>query len=153
MQPLFEDIMQRFEGLFADFKKAISGLSVEALDWVPGPEMNSLGVLAVHVAGATRYWASDMTGGVGVPRSRSDEFAAQGADVAHLAELLDDCLADVKIALDRLTPDDLTRSVASEPHGGRTFRVSWSLLHALEHLALHVGHAQITRQLIDQRQG
>ncbi|NIU62141.1 MAG: DUF664 domain-containing protein, partial [Gammaproteobacteria bacterium] len=38
------------------------------------------------------------------------------------------------------------------PHpDGREFRVSWSLLHALDHVAQHTGHVQITRQLWDQR--
>jgi hypothetical protein len=28
---------------------------------------------------------------------------------------------------------------------------AWALLHALEHVGLHLGHAQITRQLWDQK--
>jgi hypothetical protein len=30
---------------------------------------------------------------------------------------------------------------------------AWALLHALEHLREHVGHAQLTRQLMDERSG
>ena len=35
--------------LHADIEKVMENLPVEALDWVPGPEMNSIAVLVVHL--------------------------------------------------------------------------------------------------------
>lgn len=149
MHALFEDIVERLDDLFNEMKKAIKGLPLAALDWVPGDDMNSLGLLVVHTCGATRYWAIAMSAEQPVERSREAEFQSQGNDEATLVALLDSTLADVRAALETLTLDSLVREVVSEPHRGRSFRVSWSLMHTLEHAAQHVGHAQITRQMWD----
>ena len=39
------EYLDRLEALHAGLEEAIAGLPVEALDWVPGPGMNSLAVL------------------------------------------------------------------------------------------------------------
>ncbi|MFW5748462.1 MAG: DUF664 domain-containing protein [Chloroflexota bacterium] len=150
MQSLFRDYVERFETFVKDFKKTIAGLTVEALDWVPGPEMNSLTVLVVHTMGAARFWIGDMGLGDLSERDRAAEFQAKGYTEVELVALLDDTFAYVAQALARLTYDDLMLTRQSPIHQ-REYSVSWSLLHALEHTALHIGHAQITRQLWDQR--
>ena len=48
--------------------------------------------------------------------------------------------------LDGLSLEEL-EELRISPRDGRQFTVGWSLAHALEHTAIHVGHAQITRQL------
>nr|MBC8492461.1 DUF1572 family protein [Chloroflexota bacterium] len=52
MLSILEDYWERLQALHADIERTIAGLPQAALDWAPGPEMNSLAVLAVHVAGA-----------------------------------------------------------------------------------------------------
>ena len=151
MHTLFADFLQRLDILFNDMNKAIEGLPVAALDWVPGDDMNSLCVLVVHTCGAMRYWIGDM--GVNDPsgRIRDNEFNVSGLTADELRARIAESLAYAQKALNDLTLDDLSKSIPSPNHQGREFIVSWSLLHALEHTALHVGHAQITRQLWDQR--
>ena len=150
MQPFFQDYLDRLQELHADITGAIEGLPEAALDWVPGPGMNSLGVLAVHVAGAERYWIGDVVAGDPSGRDRGSEFRAQGLDAATLKKRLADALAHSRGVLDRLSLGDLERPCIS-PRDGRQFTVGWSLAHALEHTAIHVGHAQITRQLWEQK--
>ena len=82
MLPELEDYYQRLSGLHDGLKQAIAGLSAEALDWVPGPDMNSLRVLMVHTAGAERYWIGDMAGQQPSGRDRDAEFRARGLDEA-----------------------------------------------------------------------
>ena len=151
MLKLFEDYLERLERLHRDLEEAIAGLSVEALDWVPGPDMNSLCVLIVHLTGAERYWIGEMVGEIPANRDRPSEFRAHGLDEAALKQCLAESRAVARTALEKTSLDDLD-TVRTSPLQERTFTKGNALLHALEHTGLHTGHAQITRQLWDQKQ-
>ncbi|MBI1880044.1 MAG: DUF664 domain-containing protein, partial [Chloroflexi bacterium] len=84
MLPIFEAYLDRLEELHDDMRQAITGLPPAALDWSPGPEMNSLGVLATHVAGSERYWVGEVAGGNPANRDRPTEFRTHGLDEATL---------------------------------------------------------------------
>ncbi|MEM7115933.1 MAG: DinB family protein [Chloroflexota bacterium] len=146
MEPFFEDFVQRLEDLHGMASDAIQSLSVEALDWVPGPDMNSLAVLVVHTCQAERYWVSVMGGGESVPRTRSEEFEAKGLTAVQLQAQLDNTLSQSRNTLSKLTLADLATNHKSPMHN-RDFAVSWSLLHALDHTAEHAGQMAMTRQL------
>ncbi|MBI1282254.1 MAG: DUF664 domain-containing protein [Anaerolineaceae bacterium] len=156
MHRFFEDYVDRLTSLHNDYKKAIDGLNVEALDWVPGAEMNSLCVMIVHMTAVERYLVGDMAAHINSNRVRVAEFQAKGLDEATLTKRMDDALAFVKDTVTNFTLEDLT-AVREIPAGGNrpatlleTLTVGWALEHALSHTALHLGHAQITRQLWDQ---
>jgi len=151
MQAVFEDYLDRLQVLHASMADAIDGLPKEALDWVAGSDMNSLGVLVVHVTGSERYWIGDVVGRDPSGRDREAEFRARGWDGERLRERLADTLAHSRGVLETLTVDDL-EGLRTSPRDERELRVAWSLAHALEHSALHLGHMQICRQLWDQRQ-
>jgi len=158
MQRFFEDYLDRLSSLHNDYKKAISGLSVEALDWVPGPEMNTLCVMVVHMTAVERYLVGDMAAHISSNRVRATEFQAKGLDEATLINRLDESLAFVRDTVANFTLEDLS-AVREIPAGGNkpataleTLTVGWALMHALSHTGLHLGHAQITRQLWDQHQ-
>jgi hypothetical protein len=53
-------------------------------------------------------------------------------------------------SLARLSNLDL-ELVRRSPRNDKTFTVGWCLAHALEHTSLHVGHIQVTRQLLEQK--
>ncbi len=153
----FEDYGDRLSSLHNDYKKAIGGLSVEALDWVPGADMNSLCVMIVHTTAVERYLIGDMAALIPSNRVRASEFQATGLDEAALVNRLDDTLAFVVETVSNFTLEDLG-SIRQIPAGGNkpataleTLTVGWALMHALSHTALHLGHAQITRQLWDQQ--
>ncbi len=152
MQAFFSDYLHRLKELINDFEKALSGVPQEGLDWVPGHQMNSLCVLAVHSAEATRYWVSVAIGNP-TTRNRPAEFEASGIAGADLIRSLRDVENQIESWLETVTFDDLPTEVESPLHKNRqVFSTGWALLHALEHLAVHVGHVQITRQLWDQKQ-
>jgi uncharacterized damage-inducible protein DinB len=152
MLAMFEAYFERLEALHDGVKQTLDGLPIEALDWVPGPEMNSLCVLVMHLAGAERYWIGDVAGEDPSGRVREDEFRAAGLDGGELVRRLDDVLAHSRGVLETLSAADLDAAHVS-PRDGRTFTVAWALWHALEHTALHLGHAQIMRQLWDAARG
>ncbi len=154
MRQIYQDYMNSLDTLHRDFQKTIEDLSVAALDWVPGREMNSLCVLVVHTMGATRYWAGDIAAGIPSNRNRSAEFEAHGLDEPALKNRMDETLAFVQSIVDKLSLEDLEHTVPiSANHPGRTFTIGNALVHALEHTAQHLGHAQITRQLWDHNYG
>jgi uncharacterized damage-inducible protein DinB len=147
---ILEDYGERLSALYAALLQTIEGLSPAALDWVPGPDMNSLSVLATHVAGATRYWIGDVAGQDRSGRDRGAEFRTRGLEAATLKVQLVGALEHSQRVLKGLTMADLEAPRIS-PRDGRRFSVAWCLAHALEHTALHLGHMQLTRQLWDKR--
>jgi uncharacterized damage-inducible protein DinB len=147
---ILRDYLERLEVLHNEIWRAIAGLPQEALDWVPGPGMNSLGVLVVHLAGAERYWIGDVAGEDRSGRVRKAEFQTHGLGVEALASLLTETLIHSRNVLAKLTTADLDAQRHSV-RDGETYTVAWCLAHALEHTGLHLGHIQVTRQLWDQR--
>lgn len=149
MQGLLADYFERLTRLHDDIKQAIDALPPEALDWVPGAGMNSLAVLVTHTAQSERYWVGQMAGGDDAGRVRSEEFETRGRTADTLVAHLDASLAHSRRTLEALT---LAALDDTRPHPERgEVRVGWSLMHALEHTAMHAGHIQLTRQLWDQR--
>ncbi len=150
MIPLLESYLDRLQALHADVQRTIDGLPQDALDWSPGADMNSLAVLAVHVAGAERYWIGDVAGQEPSGRDRAAEFRTKNVDVSELTARLDAALTHSRGVLDRLILADL-EAKRTAPRDGKEYGVTWALAHALEHTAIHLGHMQIVRQLWDQR--
>ena len=150
MDPYYGEYLALLRVQLNELKTIVSEVPADGLDWTPGPGVNSLAVLAAHTAGATRMLAGDAMSGNPSSRDRDGEFQTQAFTADSLCALLDDAGAAVERALAPLTLQDLhgTRFVARQ---GRERTTVWLLLHALEHAAQHVGHAQLTRQLFDQR--
>jgi uncharacterized damage-inducible protein DinB len=149
MEEPFDAYLSLFEALHQRVVKAIDTLPAEALDWIPAAGMNSLAVLVVHMAGSQRFWVGDVAMNEPSGRERSAEFQVQGVTSGALQQRLRASLDYTRAALGRLTLEDLSDKRTAAMHDGE-ISVSWALLHALEHTALHVGHIQITRQLWDQ---
>lgn len=149
MDPMISAMIAELTKQHDNFKKTLEGASQEALDWKPGPDTNSLGILAIHVAGAERYWIGDLTTGRPSTRNRDAEFQVHGLPHDELVQALDDALADSVAVISTLNAIDLAqmRHVARY---NRDQSVATSLLHAIAHIALHVGHAELTRQLWEQ---
>ena len=146
MQKFFEEYLNVLQTCHDDIIKAMHGLSEPALDWQPGPEMNSITVLVYHLTGAERYWIGDVVDQSPSGRDRDGEFKVKNIGSDALKSRLDDNLDYARKVLEKLSPTDLAETRVS-PRDGRTFTVAWALLHALEHSMLHLGHIEITRQL------
>jgi len=131
------------------FREVLAGLPDEALNWRPGPDMNSLAVLVEHAWASAQMWTA-RAAGQQVQRDRAAEFRAnRGA--AALRELLAGGLARVEELLAAVDPTryDEADESAVRPGQAREEPITraWCLLHAIEHLSEHLGQAQLTRQL------
>lgn len=60
MEAFFEQYLDRLALVHQEIEATVDGLPLEAMDWIPGPEMNSLGVLLAHVAGSEKHWFGDV---------------------------------------------------------------------------------------------
>ncbi len=129
------------------------------ISWRPdelGADGNTMMGLATHTVGAGEHWLLQGAGGDTIPRDRLAEFRAEGS-VAALRERYDRWLAESDRVLERLDDAALESIFRREanPDQGMTaaeFTRAACVIHALEHTALHVGHLQIQRQLLDNRE-
>jgi uncharacterized damage-inducible protein DinB len=150
MRALFAGYFEELRSLFDELGAAIDGLPPAALDWSPGPEMNSITVLVSHIAGSARYWANDVALDKGATtRVRADEFQTRNVTGEELRHRLAVALEEVRAALDALSDADLS-GLRTAPTDGRQVSVGWALAHTLGHSATHVGQVQLTRQLWEQ---
>lgn len=147
---MITETIAAFEELCEDIKQTLDGLSNEALDWSPGPEMNSISVLATHSTGALRYWIGDVIMRESSDRDRPSEFRTRDMDAATLIARLDDVMAYVRDALPQVTVADLD-STRPVPSSGETVTVAEALNHVLVHTATHLGHMQMVRHLWSQK--
>jgi len=150
MQAFFEVYLTNLQEFHDEIRTAIKGLPQEALDWTPGPEINSVSALVVHLTGAEHYWIGDVIGGEPSGRDREAEFKVQGLSERELIQRLSKNEEVIRKALEPLALQELD-AMRTSPRNGRSVTVGWALCHVLKHSALHLGHMQIMRQLWEQR--
>jgi len=151
MQTFFESYLDLLQDCHNGILEALEGLPPAALDWVPGPEMNSITVLVFHLTGAERFWIGDIAAQEPSDRDRAAEFRVQGVGMDVLKKRLVDNLDYAQTALEKISLQDLESS-RIRPSDGNEFTVAWALMHALEHATSHLGQIQITRQLWEQKE-
>ena len=109
--------------------------------------MNSINVLVTHICGSERYWIGEIACGDDSNRVRAEEFKVHGVNAVELSSKIIAATKYAESTLQMLSIDDL-HLVKSHTRDGAPVTVAWALLHALEHAAVHLGHIQITRQLL-----
>jgi hypothetical protein len=146
-----------FEESVEALQRAISGLPAEALNWRPAGEgTNPIAVLAAHAMGATHSWVAVALGAPLPERDRDAEFRTVADDPTRLLARVDGVAEACRALLattDAFDPAAM-RTSHSRMSSGEFEVVSgaWALIHALEHLREHMGHAQLTRQLWERRE-
>ena len=80
---LFADYLERLEDLQHRLHQAVQGLPAEAMDWSPGPEMNSVAVLLAHITGVL-HEGIDIALDNPPSRVRQQEFQTRGVLSAEL---------------------------------------------------------------------
>ena len=124
----------------------VEGLDHQQLRWRPAPTANSLGVLVVHLGYTERLWLRAICAGEPMDlawRARMFELPdAWGTDevVAFYREesACADAVLDAAGTLDGPSRGDFRPT---------TYR--WAVFHLIEEAARHVGHMDITRELLD----
>ena len=151
MEFFYQDCINYLEKLHNEISDEIESLPIEAFDWVPNRRMNSICQLGVHIAGAERYWSSDVLDQQSSGRDRSAEFSACGLDREAIKTRLAASLECFRNTLSHLRVDDLGEPRLF-PRDGSRVTVNWAIQHLIAHTATHLGHIQLTRQLWEQNQ-
>ena len=147
MDAVMQSYVDMLDKLHAECKETLQGLDPNQLDWRPGDGENSIAVLVAHIAGAEKFWVDDCIMQESSNRDRPAEFATRGQAADTLVSVLDDSLDYVRGALARLSDTTLTEFRA-HPRTGDQITVAWALAHVIQHTALHLGHMQITKELL-----
>jgi len=142
----YQALANQFQELHSEILNTLDSIPDEALDWKPGEEMNSIGVIITHLAGATRYLIGDIVMGEPSNRNREAEFLASGMSKSDLEHRLKDTQAYITESFEKLSLADLETTRIHPLHGNQV-SVAWALLHALEHTGNHAGHIELTVQL------
>ncbi len=132
---------------------ALDGLSAKQLNWrPPAPDTNSVYVIATHTLGNIRGWVLGICCSQPIDRDRAAEFQASGTDAGVLVACARALAQEIEAALRVLPPESLDepREARQDLWGAGTthpFTGREALLHALEHIANHLGHIDVTRDL------
>lgn len=119
---------------------------------LPVPGGNSAFGLVAHVCGVMARWGRTVNRGITVPRDRAAEFRATGT--------VEEALALLEAGRAALHEDVLAadpRALPANPEaGGPDLGDSTQgdvLLHVYEELAQHLGHLEVTRDVLLERRG
>ena len=128
----------------------LGDLDGDQLRWRPAPTANSLGIIVVHLGYAERLWLRAIFAGEEMDmtwRSRMFELP-DGWSTADVVSFYRAETASADAVLDAASSFDLPSRGPLRP---TTLR--WVVTHLIEETARHVGHMDITRELLDGRTG
>lgn len=114
---------------------------------------NSAAGLVHHLCGVLTSWGGACLGGEDVVRDRATEFGYDGPvvpEVDRLAELVDRLPAwatDARVRGTLAHPTGTAFDVEAARRAG-TLTVDWVLAHILHDVAAHLGHLEVTRDVL-----
>ena len=128
-------------------------------------EPSNLSILGLlrHMAEVERHWFRRILkdepelpdfyalGNVAIGTADGDFEFPDTATLSEGVEVLQRAIAESRLAIDGLLPDDL--SLAVRPKTGAPVSLRWILIHMIEEYARHCGHADFLRERIDGRKG
>lgn len=137
----------------ADLRVTVNGLDAETLARPPAPETSSLATLVRHAASSTRFLLTCAATGHGyrqryrgVERPAAFEGGSSAAD--ELIALVDGLEEDGRRLIAEIPGDRLDQRVTMNDAADDAPTRAFAFLHAIDHLREHVGHAQLTRQVL-----
>ncbi|GAB1514154.1 DinB family protein [Actinophytocola sp. KF-1] len=136
-------------------KHAAYGLTEEQLRATPSASALSVGGLLKHVAFTERGWTNRITGGPEPSGAEgyNQQFELSGSDTLEsLYAEIDAAAAETEAAVAEIDldhPVPVPKGQPWFPQDIEAWSVRWVLLHLIEEIARHAGHADIIRESID----
>ena len=130
------------------FAETAARLDDQAVNQPPFTGASSAAQLTVHALAAATYWCEHEVAGRPTSRERDSEFTA----TATVAELQQRC-TETKAALRALAPELESATEVQGPSRtqkplGQPWTVGACLIHAYEELAQHLGHVEMTADML-----
>ena len=137
----------------ADLRKTLTGMGDADLNRAPAPEANSVAVILAHAVAATKASIEAALSGRLDRRAYMAERPAAFATSGATGEWARAQLADLDAAIARLEGATLTDELGrvADLLGATDMPLrtrAWWLIHGLEHLREHLGHTQLTEQVL-----
>lgn len=138
-------ILAQYLELNRRLRHVVRSLEVHALDRAPAPGENTIAVLVAHTLGSEVSWLTRASGRTRA-RDRDAEFRVRGQSPDEHVSLID--------AVDAELPELVVAAVAAgletayTLEDGRSWTAARAIAHSLAHTAEHVGHAELTRNLV-----
>lgn len=154
MEPALEPLVQAASMILRDcherMRKVVQNAPLEALNWRPGPDTNSIYVILNHALNSEKTWLAHAVGEEFRDRpSRAAEFSVVADDPAVLLRRLDEADADAATYLAKL--DSAYFTAEHRRAGGQPVTGAWAFLHALEHPQEHLAQMELTLQWWEQQ--
>jgi hypothetical protein len=125
----------------------MDGLKAEQMNWKPtAQDTNSLYVLAVHTMANAEQTVLRVLGGEDIPRERDEEFLATGESADWIQERWSALKPKLEASL-AILPQEALDKQYEHPRRGAISGYQ-ALLITATHAAEHVGHAEVTRDLL-----
>lgn len=149
MKPMVEVVQRMLDGQAERYGKVVDGLPAEALNWRPGDEeTNSVAQLVRHVTAVQGLLLARALG----ERFEYDHTRSLRNDPATAEELrglIADARAKKDDALARLDGMDMSERITA-PNRDPVLRAQY-VIHIADHGQEHLGHAELTKQMWEQR--
>lgn len=118
-------------------ERCLDRLSDDDIWWRPNEESNSIGNLALHLAGNVRQWIVGGVGGAPDARRRQEEFDERGPlGRALVASRLRSAVDEAAATLAGLAPE---RLLDRRHIQGHDVTVLEAIYHVVEHFSMHTG--------------
>jgi uncharacterized damage-inducible protein DinB len=151
VQTLRDGLRRQFRDQHAMMRQVVQGLDLDALNWLPGADTNSIAQLLGHALESERFLTATAMN-VAMTREREAPFHIIVPSVEDVLALIEQTASELDSVLNHLSAEQLAREVTRTISTGETTRTGaqWLLL-AVAHAREHIGQALLTRQLYEQR--
>jgi hypothetical protein len=152
--PVLEAARKLVGDALSELHESLDELSVEALNWRPAPDGNSIAAIVTHALLATRLWLNMAVGRKLPERDRDAEFVATPADAAEFRSWASGISGECIEALASTKAVNWGTSRKTRGRGGDAppeVPAAYALIHATEHLRGHVDQVSLMRTLWEAR--
>lgn len=125
----------------------LDGLNAEQMNWKPtAQDTNSLYVLAVHTMANAEQTVLTVLSNENIPRERDEEFVATGESADWIEQRWSALKPKIEKTMASLSQEVLDKEYEHPRRG--SISGYQALLITATHAAEHVGHAEVTRDLL-----
>jgi len=148
VNPYAADLALALERELEAFKRELALFADDEAVWTTLPGVtNSVGNLALHVAGNLQHFIGAVLGGTRYVRNRDLELGQRSGPRENIYAELDAAIAVVRRVLPEISDDRLDADLP-ELVMGTKFRTRTFLVHLCAHTGLHLGQAGYLRRIL-----
>ena len=148
---IIDDLVKLYQRDLTILKKEIASYQEASNLWIIDKDIkNSGGNLCLHLIGNLKTFIGNGLSDIGYVRQRDFEFAGKNVPRTEMLAEIDETMAIVQNALERLTDSDLLENYPyAKWEGPKT--IGFALIHLHAHLNYHLGQVNYHRRMLDEK--